>query len=700
MPRLGIDREFLWEFGKLDRPVQQRVYDAFAKFEEASHAGAHLEKINNALDPRLRSIRIDQFWRGVVLAPESGDTYTLLKVLPHDDAYAWARRHRVSVNRATGTIEVRDVVALEAELPRLAKQAAATPSTLFGRVKDAALVRLGIDEQVLPVARMLTGVDQLEALRGILPEPQYDALVGLASGMSPEEVWAEIAASVVRPAPYDPEDVGAAVERSTRRVVLVSGPEELMEVFSYPFAQWRVYLHPMQHRVAYGSYKGPARVTGGPGTGKTVVALHRAKHLATLAPERRAVLLTTFTKTLAESLDASLRVLIDDPKLLDRVDVRHVDQLAYKVVAARHGRLQLLPAEEEKEWWHRLGQRHGLDATPAFLTQEWREVVLAQDITDLAGYLAATRSGRGRPLGRQQRERTWPVFAAFTGELNRSQRWTYETICSEATRLLAAMPTKPYQHAIIDEAQDLSPWQWRMLRAAVAPGPNDLFLAGDTNQRIYANRVSLKRVGINLAGRSERLKINYRTTAEILGWSLGLLRGEEIDDMDGSLETLAGCRSEVHGTLPALRGAPTRAAELDQLVTTARGWLHSGVEPAQIGIAARSLALVNDAVGALTAAGLPAVSLGSRSAKDTELSVTTMHRMKGLEFRCVAVIGVGEHQVPAPSAVTPAPEDQATHDLDLQRERCRCSSSPAPEPAKSWRSPGMVGRAPSCRTRG
>ena len=103
MPRLGIDRDFLWEFGKLDRTVQQRVYDAFAKFEQATHAGAHLEKIGNVRDERLRSIRIDQFWRGIVLAPESGDSYTLLKVLPHDDAYAWARRRQFSVNRATGT---------------------------------------------------------------------------------------------------------------------------------------------------------------------------------------------------------------------------------------------------------------------------------------------------------------------------------------------------------------------------------------------------------------------------------------------------------------------------------------------------------------------------------------------------------------------------------------------------------------------
>jgi superfamily I DNA/RNA helicase len=209
-----------------------------------------------------------------------------------------------------------------------------------------------------------------------------------------------------------------------------------------------------------------------------------------------------------------------------------------------------------------------------------------------------------------------------------------------------------------------------MLRAAVAPGPDDLFIAGDTHQRIYNHRVSLKQVGIDIAGRSERLKVNYRTTAEILGWSLGVLRGESIDDMDEHLDTLAGCRSEVHGSPPLLLGAPTRSAEMEHAVSTVRRCLDDGVEPGQVGIAARSSMLVDEATAVLSAAGITAVSLAKRPAVDGEVSVATMHRMKGLEFRCVAVVGVGEHHVPPAAAVTPATEDQVSHDLDVQRERC------------------------------
>lgn len=670
MARLGIDRDFLWEFGELERAIQEKVHSAFAKFEQATHAGVHLEKINNVRDPRLRSIRIDQSWRGIVLAPESGDSYTLLKVLPHDDAYDWACRRRVSVNRATGVIEMRDVEAIEERLPQLTEHAKASPSRLDDGVSDADLGRLGIDEQVLPFARALTDLDQLESGRGILPEPQYDVLVGLAIGMTPEQVWEEMASTAMVAVDYDTSDVASAVARSPERVMLVSGPEELMEVFSYPFALWRIYLHPAQHRMAHGAFSGPARVTGGPGTGKTVVALHRAEHLAESSPKDRSVLVTTFTKTLAGSLEDGLRMLIDDETLLRRIDVRHIDQIAYQITAARHGRLPVVSEAEQRDRWSQLIIRFGLNRTEAFLSQEWRHVLLAQGITTEQEYLAATRSGRGRPLSTQARREIWPALAGFEAKLRSEGLWTHEMICVEATRLVECAEAKPYRHIIVDEAQDLSPWQWRMLRAAVPAGADDLFLVGDTHQRIYDHRVSLKQVGIDIAGRSDRLKINYRTSAEILGWSLGLLRGERIDDMNEDLESLAGCRSDVHGPPPVLHGASTRSAEMERLVRVIRSWLDEGVQPGQIGVGARSGVLVDEAAAMLAGAGIPAVSLAKRAARDGEVAIATMHRMKGLEFRCVAVVGVSQHYVPAPAAVTPAADDRRSHDLDIQGERC------------------------------
>ncbi|MBG0824925.1 DEAD/DEAH box helicase [Planomonospora sp. ID91781] len=663
MAQLFIDKGFFFEFGKLEKSVQDKVYDVFGKFEQATHTGLHLEKVNNAHDSRMRTIRIDQFWRGVVLAPDSGDTYMLLKVLPHDDAYQWAARRKVTVNAAIGVVEIRDMVAIEEHPAEVPDHPGTAP--LLADVSDVDLERLGVDEQVRGFARTLTRVDQLESARGMLPEAQYDVLLALAAGYTPEQVWEEMPPP---PASIDPGDVATAIARSPQRAVLVTGPDELMEAFTYPFALWRIYLHPTQERAAHASYSGPARVMGGPGTGKTVVALHRARHLAERTATDQSILLTTFTKTLASSLEDGLRILIDDEDLLRRIDIRHIDQLAYQITSREHGRLPVLKESDEKSRWLEITKRFGLPFTDAFLAQEWRRVILAQDITSLLDYQRTRRTGRGVRLGSVQREQVWDAVIAFVDGLAADGVWTYETICVEAARLLHD-GNKPYQHIVVDEAQDLAPWQWRLLRAAVPVGQDDLFIAGDTHQRIYDHRVSLRQVGIDIAGRAERLKLNYRTTAEILAWSIGLLHGESIDDMDEGLDRLAGCRSAVHGTPPTVRGFPTRNAELAHLASAIRQWLDKGVEAGQIGVAARTSMVADEAIKVLKAVGIPAVSLAKHAVNDSEVAVGTMHRMKGLEFRCMAVIGVNEHYVPYPSAVVSAEIDAHAHAQDLQRER-------------------------------
>ncbi|WP_017975201.1 UvrD-helicase domain-containing protein [Actinopolyspora halophila] len=668
MPRLGIDRSFLREFAKLDKPVQDRVTEVFAKFEHTGHAGGHLEKIANARDPRFRSIRINDFWRGIVLAPDSGDSYTLLTVRGHDDAYAWAQRRSASVNSATGRIEIRDVAAVEDTLPTLSQLAEEVPARLLDNVKDSQLRQLGIDEQTLTFARALTESAQLDAAKSFLPSNQWDVLFGLAAGFTPEQVWAELAPDVAAEE-FDPDDIDAAVVRSSDRVVLADGPEELMAIFRHPLALWRVYLHPVQRSVVEAPYSGPARVTGGPGTGKTVVTLHRAHQLA--AAGAGPVLLTTFTSTLAQSLGAGVKLLVEDPEVRRRIDVRHVDQLANKIFREHHEAPVILSGEQERQLWSSIVAELEVPFTETFLSEEWRQVVLARQVNSADEYLEAKRTGRGRRLGSRQKAQVWQAIREFEDTLRARGEWTHETVCVEATRLLEQRADKPYRHIVVDEAQDLSPVQWRLLRAAAPERYDDLFLAGDTHQRIYNHRVSLRDVGVHVAGRSSRLNINYRTTAEILAWSIGLLHGQHIDDMNEGLESIAGCRSDVRGKHPWTRGFPTREAELDQLVSTLRDWIEAGVEPGEIGIAVRSNKLVDRIVEKLESVEIPRVKLtGGAGETEDAVSVGTMHRMKGLEFRCLAVAGVTEHHVPPANAITSFDEDTSAHHRDLQRERC------------------------------
>ena len=347
MPQLAFAADFFDEYENLEKTVKQGVREAMAKFQKLTAAeltadkGLHLEQLENARDPRIRTIRITQFWRGVVLAPDDGSgTYLLLKVLQHDKAIAWARKRVISVNKATRGLEVRNVEAIEQLTPVLQKAADKAPALLFADYSDTVLRDLGIDDGVLPAVRTIIDKPQLEAFATLFPEDQFEVLQYLAEGFTPDEVWQQVVA-VRRPADATTdevtEDLATAIANTPSRIALVSGPDELQDILTKPFDAWRIFLHPSQRRIAYRpSYSGSAQVSGGPGTGKTVVALHRVKHLLDQSDDAR-ILLTTFTNALADSLRDSLARLLDDTEALDRVEVTTVNALARRVESGRGG---------------------------------------------------------------------------------------------------------------------------------------------------------------------------------------------------------------------------------------------------------------------------------------------------------------------------------------------------------------------------
>jgi superfamily I DNA/RNA helicase len=535
--RLAISKGFLTEYVKLDKPVQRAVDQAIATFARHPHPGQHLHKPQHTHDDQLRIMPLAGPWRGIVLAPATGDTYCLLTVLPTDKADAY-----------------------------------------------------------------------------------------------------------------------------------VSGPDELQRILAHPFVTWRTFLHPDQRQIAYHpGYSGSAQVTGGPGTGKTVTVLHRAAFLAEHAEHAAApILVTTFAGNLAEALQAQLGLLIADPRTREKIEVLNVDRLAYRVVRQARGTPVIADERTLRARWAQAAT--ATPFTPAFLKNEWEQVILAQDLPTERAYLTCARTGRGRPLTKAQRSQVWQATQQVTAELEAAHQATHLQLANEATRLLRRAGTPAYRHILVDEAQDLHPAQWRLLRAAVAPGPDDLFIAADPHQRVYDNRVSLVSLGISVRGRSRRLSLSYRTTQEILAWAVPLLGPDPVTGLDGEVDSLIGYRSPMHGPRPQHRLTVSRAEEFTFLTERVGSWLSDGIEPHAIGVAARSAALVSEAREALRLAGIETVSLNGRG--DTRaVRAGTMHAMKGLEFQAVAVIGVERGLVPEPAAVTPAAEDAATHAQDLQRER-------------------------------
>ena len=494
--------------------------------------------------------------------------------------------------------------------------------------------------------------------------------------MTVDEAWAEVARLLpadTGPGPVNPADLVSAMERTPGQVTFVSGQEELQLILAHPFAAWRTFLHPSQRKIAYReSYSGPAQVTGGPGTGKTVTVLHRAAFLATRAALPAAaeqILLTTFNGNLAEALHAQLDLLIQDAEVRRRIEVVNVDRLAYSIVKQARGSPVIADERVLRVRWAEAAADAGLAFTPAFGKIEWEQVILAQDLRTEQAYLTCLRTGRGRPLTKAQRSHLWQAAQRVTAELAAAHESTHLQLANEATHLLRQAGAPRYQHILVDEAQDLHPSQWRLLRAAVAPGPDDLFIAADPHQRIYDNKVSLASLRISVRGRSRRLALNYRTTQEILSWAVPLAGGDPVAGLDGEVDSLLGYRSPMHGPRPQLRIATTRTEEFTLLAERLRSWLATGIEPHAIGVAARSASLVREAREALQANGITTGSLNSRSSTQA-IRAGTMHAMKGLEFQAVAVIGVEQGLVPDPAAVTPAGEDAVSHAQDLQRERC------------------------------
>jgi hypothetical protein len=398
--RLAIAKGFLAEYAKLDKDARRAVEAVVTEFAARPHAWRYLEKPRQSLDDRIRLFRVNSLWRGVVLAPDTGDTYCLITILPHDKAYAYAAGHRFSVNQALGVLEARDEETIQQLRPSLQPTAEPDDRRLFADVTDASLTRLGVDAQVLPVVRLLASEADLERLQMALPDAQYAALYALSCGMTVDEAWAEVARLFpvgTPPEPVDQGDLVSAMERRPDQVTFVSGPQELPLILAHPFAAWRTFLHSSQREIAYRpSYAGPAQVTGGPGTGKTVTVLHRAAFLAARAatppeagqpatagqaswpgPGAAQILVTTFNGNLAEALHVQLGLLIRDAAVRSRIEVLNVDRLAYGVVKQARGHPVIADERVLRTRWAKAAADAGLAFTPAFGKNEWEQVILA-----------------------------------------------------------------------------------------------------------------------------------------------------------------------------------------------------------------------------------------------------------------------------------------------------------------------------------
>ena len=448
------------------------------------------------------------------------------------------------------------------------------------------------------------------------------------------------------------------------------------------FGAWRVFLHPEQRKYATAHYNGAFRLSGGAGTGKTVVLVHRARNLWRENPEAR-IVLTTYTRNLADMLRANMQQLDPEVPLAASlgepgVFITNIDSLVAQVLksagtevgtAAQQviGRPAThVTSRPDSDAWDAAIQASGsaLPAhlqSPSFFEAEYSMVVLPRRVVSRSGYFSASRAGRGVALNRSMRSTVWSVVEAYraSGKVFGKVDWE-ESVAIAAEQLsLSSFSGHPADHVLVDEAQDLTPVRWQLLRALVAEGPDDLFIAEDSHQRIYGQRVVLGQYGIRIVGRSQRLTLNYRTTEENLEWAVHVLSGAHYEDVEGAAATTAGYHSARFGPKPSLLPCGSEVEELDVIANKLKAWLDEGeVEPEALAVLVRSNRQASRMVSALGERGVEARSIDGQAKISAGMPIVmTMHRAKGTEFARVVIAGVAEGSVPAAMASEKYDED-------------------------------------------
>ena len=659
-------------YEKLEGSARSRVLSFIMKLQQDPEAPGLDYKIpKGAKRNSVRTARVTDFYRAVLLAAgeDAGTSILyLVAVKAHDAAYEYANKLTLQVNPKTGAAELFDAIALDEAVDRARSAQPAEPLAkplMPSKVRQRDLERFGVEAEIAEQLKKVTDEDTLEAIITALPSSQSNAVLDLVYGKSPDEVWADLV--IEDPGEVDVDDIETALQRPLSRLSFTTyegeNEDELRAVLEGDFAKWRVWLHPLQRKLAqHTGWNGPFRVTGGAGTGKTVTAIHRARHLARqldAANATQKVLFTTFTKNLARTIEAQLKQLAG-PSIVERVDVVNIDALARRVFTASEenrkivGSVKLVAndADEVRELWSSAALVAAGHWDPAFLADEWALVVLGNAITDEAGYLRVTRSGRSHRLTRPQRADVWQVVEQFERLMRSQGLMTFTQLAAQAAATLAADPSLRdqigYRHAVIDEAQDLHPAHWKLLRALIAPDTDDLFIVGDAHQRIYGRPAPLSRYGIETRGRSRRLTINYRTSKEILQWCLKAV-DSDVDDLDLSSDTLAGARSVFGGPDPESRQFSSIDDEDKGIATQINDWIGEGFAQSDIAVFTFDRKAVNEIAESLVSNGIDSVVVTDRSDDDKlgdAVRVMTMHRSKGLEFRAVAIARLGADTFP------------------------------------------------------
>lgn len=606
--------------------------------------GLKFHRIDHAKDPDFWSLRVNADIRLIV--HKSKSSLLLVYVDHHDDAYKWAERRKIERHPTTGAMQlveirerVEEVEIFQPKVPEPNPAPAPAPvppkPKLFANLRKFELMAFGVPEEWVDDVRA-ADEDTLLDVIAHLPQEAQEAILRIAVGERPEP-------PKVLPVEADPFTHPDA----QRRFRILTNAEELERALDYPWEKWAVFLHPDQRVLVERSFAGSARVSGSAGTGKTIVALHRAVHLARRSPDAK-VLLTTFSTALANALRAKLGYLIgNESAVAARIMVESIHDLARRLYTEKFG-AALIPSDEAiNTMLAEAAQSAGSQQfAPNFLRNEWNDIVDAWNLKSWDEYRDVARLGRKTRIGGKQREQLWAIFTRLRERLGAQGLTTWPDIFARLSASASQGGLGPFDFVVADEAQDLGIAEMRFLATLAGGRPDGLFLAGDLGQRIFQTPFSWKALGIDVRGRSHTLRINYRTSHQIRAQADRLLP-QSLADVDGLVESRRGTVSVFNGPPPVVKIAKNEKQEIDAVSAWIGDRMREGYLPQEIGVFVRSDAQVERARNALRTAKVDYIELGEEVATTAgKVSISTMHLAKGLEFRGVAVMACDDEVLP------------------------------------------------------
>ena len=644
---------FTDSLAKLQNEEQKAVKTtAFDLQINPANPGMQFHKIDKARDPNFWSVRVSRDIRLIVHKTES--SLLLCYTDHHDPAYRWAERRKLEIHPKTGAaqlVEIRETVK-EIIIPKYVEEEQLTSPKpyLFFDVPENDLLSWGVPPEWLDDVRQVNE-DTLLELADHLPNEAAEALLNIATGSAPQ-VLHPLSVGVD---PFDHPD-------AQRRFRVMNNIEELERALEHPWEKWTIFLHPQQRQLVERDYNGPARVSGSAGTGKTIVALHRAVFLARANPDAR-VLLTTFSDTLSNALKTKLRRLIsNEPRIAERLEIHSINSIGWRLYELNFGHPNIASRDAIQNLLDEsAGKVDGHKFSLHFLITEWEQVVDAWQLKTWEAYRDVMRLGRKTRLSEKQRVILWSIFDQVRSSLETRKLITSSDLFSRLASQLAESKHPPFDFAVVDEAQDISVAQLRCLAALSAGRPNSLFFAGDLGQRIFQQPFSWKALGVDIRGRSRTLRINYRTSHQIRMQAVRLL-APVLSDVDGNTEERRGTISVFNGPKPVIMVLENPEYEIKAVGKWLSARINEGVLPHEIGVFVRSSSELERGMAAVELAGLPFKILDEKiETIGGNVSISTMHLAKGLEFRSVVAMACDDEIIPLQERI-----ETVTDDTDLE----------------------------------